>query len=220
MLPLPAVQRPATARKRLDLPAPEFPTMSRFSPSRRSIDRSEIRVRLRSGVERSRCFTDNRGALEGRRYDSPAPPSVEASWDNACERTNSMVPKSSALFSPLAMPFSLLVGESTTPPFVTVAFTAAAVCETAVAFGNFISEDMSLGPSRLFLRTGSASCMACKKTDNRSMPAENRESCSNWFTMMLRSFRMWLKAPTDWLMTPSSMAPAKYRGATTVTGNS
>ncbi len=52
----------------------------------------------------------------------------------------------------------------------------------------------------------------------RSTPARKELRASNWFTMMLKSFKMWLNAPKLWDTTPSSMLPAKYRGATTAPG--
>mmetsp|Transcript_27432 Transcript_27432/g.56777 ORF Transcript_27432/g.56777 Transcript_27432/m.56777 type:complete len:260 (+) Transcript_27432:892-1671(+) len=216
MLPFPDVQSPAIARSRLDLPAPEFPTIRRFSPSCSSMERSLISVRLRSGVARSRSWIEIMGVSIGLRYAAPFASPLVTPGTSAGKRINWMVEnfKALSLLTPRLLPLvvvcTLSDATSTTTSSVFV----------FVAFAGVMRDDLSSGSDRIIFRSGSASCIASKKTDNRSMPAENLESCSNWLTMMLRSFRMWLKAPTDWLMTPSSMAPAKYRGATTVTGRS
>ena len=58
MVPSPEVQRPAMARRRDDFPAPELPTMRRFSPSRMDISRLRMRVRLKSGVVSVRLWME------------------------------------------------------------------------------------------------------------------------------------------------------------------
>ena len=65
---------------------------------------------------------------------------------------------------------------------------------------NSLGKDKS--PSSL-LRDGSASLIAVINELRRSIPAENELSCSNWFTMTVKSLRIWLNAPTDCEITPS-----------------
>jgi len=54
------------ARRRDDFPAPELPTMRRFSPSRIDISRLRMRVGLKSGVVRVRLWMESAacGAVE------------------------------------------------------------------------------------------------------------------------------------------------------------
>jgi len=48
-----------------------------------------------------------------------------------------------------------------------------------------------------------------KKKNSVSRALLEEEWPSNWLTMMERSPRTWLKAPVDWVITPSSTEPAK-----------
>jgi len=59
MVPSPEVQRPAMARRRDDFPAPELPTIRRFSPSGMDISRLRMRVGLKSGVVRVRLWMES-----------------------------------------------------------------------------------------------------------------------------------------------------------------
>mmetsp|Transcript_23539 Transcript_23539/g.73857 ORF Transcript_23539/g.73857 Transcript_23539/m.73857 type:complete len:230 (-) Transcript_23539:1202-1891(-) len=200
MTPLPVVQSPAMARRRLDLPAPLSPTTSSDTgptmPAMldRSRSRPWISLRLPSGVfsVRPSIFSTVSSSTDSR---MPRRSCCSACWSrgsrsssaglawNATPEPSSCATLSRLLRAPRAQRSAR--GRSS---------------------GCFLrsATDGEGAPS-----TSTSLCRRSANSARRSTPAENCESASNWLMMMLKSLRMWLKAPKDWLTTPSSTDPAK-----------
>ena len=198
MDPSPDVHNPAMALKSELLPAPELPTMRRFSPSRMDMSRLEMRVRFPSGVVRVRlCIASaSRGAVENRSIPNGA------IWFNAILGIFGLArERDAAVVAMIGM-----------VPSLSFSKVVALLSLVAVIFCGSWSKPSSAD------RKSSASRMAVMKEDKRSIAAEKELNCSNWLTMTERSRRTWLNAPADWDTTPSWIAPLKYCGATTHTG--
>mmetsp|Transcript_13241 Transcript_13241/g.35338 ORF Transcript_13241/g.35338 Transcript_13241/m.35338 type:complete len:205 (+) Transcript_13241:1227-1841(+) len=177
--PSKGTHRPARTRRRLDLPHPDAPTMSRWSLTVREIVRSRESTRAPLGVATD--TSSRRRSSEG-----PSITSGAATSDRA-------VATAAAACCCVGTPCTL-----SSPVSPRLCISDISVSEISVAVTLIAS---SLAPVSHSRRSTS--------WPRRSMPAEKALRLSISFTMMDRSESTWLNAPTDWEMTPSSMAPAK-----------
>mmetsp|Transcript_8725 Transcript_8725/g.27451 ORF Transcript_8725/g.27451 Transcript_8725/m.27451 type:complete len:348 (-) Transcript_8725:1014-2057(-) len=222
MSPEPRSHSPATARSIDDLPVPELPIRRRWRPGCTSTDTFEKRRREPSGVESESWRTAN----------TPPPGTSPPSALRTPPRVGATTPSSSGSpcllrggggGAPLRPYKTLSQTEGASPP-------SAAVCAAASAFGPLrpnrsACQREGVPPPASAEAAASASrkvageeefeegpwyaSMRSTKVARRPRPAEKEERPSNWLTMMERSPRTWLKAPVDWVITPSSTEPAK-----------
>mmetsp|Transcript_31122 Transcript_31122/g.101713 ORF Transcript_31122/g.101713 Transcript_31122/m.101713 type:complete len:342 (-) Transcript_31122:998-2023(-) len=226
MSPEPRSHSPATARSIDDLPVPELPITRRCRPGCTSTDTFEKRRREPSGVDSESWRTAN----------TPPPGTSPPSALRTSPRVGATTPSSRS--SPFLLrgggggapsrPYrTLSQAEGASPP-------SAAVCAAAPASGpaggplrpnRSACQREGVPPPASAEAAASASwkvageeeeeegpmyaSMRSTKVARRPRPAEKEERPSNWLTMMERSPRTWLKAPVDWVITPSSTEPAK-----------